>query len=335
MRIEELWRELEAEVKAGSASAWLIRFALPNPSQPLLVALDTVANQRALLLPMPKAVIPARHEWPDCRGLEVFSVALSGEAHLGVRLRDPACADVFTALAEDVAPRVAAVTDAHTAAVALLGRLRRWQKFLAAGTGGLSKEQQRGLYGELHTLRAHLLPGLGGAVAVVGWRAPQASHQDFQFAAGALEVKTTTAKQPQAVRITSERQLDDTGISALFVHVVILDEREVEPVAAGSGECLPEVISDLRSRLAGDAQVLELFDDRLLEVGYLNADVPRYEMRRFTLRQELTFKVKRGFPRLIESDLPAGVGDVSYDLSLAACGLFTVNVKTMLDVLTT
>jgi hypothetical protein len=170
-------------------------------------------------------------------------------------------------------------------------------------------------------------------VAVAGWRAPQAAHQDFQFAAGAVEVKTTTAKQPQAVRVTSERQLDDAGIRALFLHVVVLDEREVEPGAAGSGECLPGVIADLRSRLASEPSALELFDDRLLEAGYLDAAAPRYEGRRFTLRRELTFHVQRGFPRLVERDLPAGVGDVNYALSLAAGAPWTVTVAAMLALL--
>ena len=85
MRIEELWLELEAEAKAGSTAAWLMRFALPKPSQPLLVSFETAESRRSLLLPLPKAAIPAKREWPDCRGLEVFSVSLSGErfvAHL-------------------------------------------------------------------------------------------------------------------------------------------------------------------------------------------------------------------------------------------------------------
>jgi len=334
MQIETLWQELEAEAAAGSPAAWLTRFALPQPSQPLLVALETAVGRRALLLPLPKAVIPPRRHWPDCRGLEVFSVALSGQPHWGVRLRDAACADVFAALAEDVAPRVAAAANARTTAAALLARLRRWQKFLAVGRAGLTVEQQRGLYGELHTLRAHLLPALGAVAAVSGWRAPTAAHQDFQFPSGAVEVKTTTAKQPQAVRITSERQLDGTGIPALFLHVVVLDEREVEPGAAASGECLPGLVADLRSRLAGEGQALEFFDDRLLEAGYLDADAPRYEARRFTLRREMTFRITRGFPRLTERDLPEGLGDVSYALSLPACGPFAVTPEAMLATLT-
>ncbi len=43
------------------------------------------------------------------------------------------------------------------------------------------------------------------------WRGPEPAHQDFQFTSGAVEVKATAAKQPQSVRITSERQLDDNG----------------------------------------------------------------------------------------------------------------------------
>ena len=160
-------------------------------------------------------------------------MVLGSQPHLGVRLRDPACADVFTALAEDVAPRVAAAGGAKQAAAELLGRLRRWQQFLTASHDELSVEAQRGLWGELHVLRTHLLPALGAAATVEGWKASAAAHQDFQFAGGAVEVKTTAAKQPQSVRITSERQLDDTGVGALFLHVVVVDEREVP----AGGQC--------------------------------------------------------------------------------------------------
>lgn len=325
MRIEALWQALEAEAQAGSAGAWLTRFALPQLAQPLLVALETAPNRRALLLPLPKVAIPAQREWPECRGLEVFSAALSGQPHLGIGLRDPACADIFTALAEDVAPRVALAPNPSAAATALLARLQRWQKFLAAGTAGLSEERQRGLYGELHTLRRHLLPALGAVAAIEGWRAPQAAHQDFQFASGAVEVKTTTAKQPQTVRITSERQLDDTGIAALFLHVVVLDEREVDGRATIVCESLPSIIRDLRQQLKAQLQAMEALDDSLLDAGYLEADAPRYENLRFTLRREHTYRLRHGFPRLTEINLPVGVGDVSYALSLAAVEPFAVN----------
>jgi len=65
--------------------------------------LEQTTRARALLVPVSRAALPPRREWPECRGLELISVALGSQPHLGVRLRDAACADVFTALAEDVA----------------------------------------------------------------------------------------------------------------------------------------------------------------------------------------------------------------------------------------
>ena len=288
-------------------------------------------------------------------------MALGSQPHLGVRLRDPACADVFTALAEDVAPRVAAASGAKQAAAELLGRLRRWQQFLTASRDGLSVEAQRGLWGELHVLRAHLLPALGAAATVAGWKASAAAHQDFQFSGGAVEVKTTAAKQPQSVRITSERQLDDTGVGVLFLHVVVVDEREVESSSLGNealtesasarggtrrenqslltsaatrmGTSLPALIADTRYELSSDLIALAAFNDRLLDRGWLDAHANRYEGRRWTVRREHTFRVAHGFPRLMKADLPSGVGDVNYAVSLAVCAPFVTPAAVILATL--
>ena len=331
MTIEQLWLEMEAE--AGANVAWLTRFARPQTGHPLLVALEQTTRARALLVPVSKAALPPRREWPECRGLELISVALGSQPHLGVRLRDPACADVFTALAEDVAPRVASASGAKQAAAELLGRLRQWQQFLTAARETLSIEAQRGLWGELHVLRTHLLPALGPAATVSGWKASAAAHQDFQFSGGAVEVKTTAAKQPQSVRITSERQLDDTGVGALFLHVVVVDEREVPAGGTVPGQSLPALIADVRAGLSADLIALAAFNDRLLDRGWLDTHASRYEGRRWTVRGERTYQVRRGFPRLVEVDLPAGVGDVNFAVSLAACEPFAAPVPLMLAAL--
>jgi hypothetical protein len=328
MTIEQLWQEMEAE--SGANVTWLTRFARSQTGYPLLVALEQTTRARALLVPVSKAALPPRREWPDCRGLELIAVALSAKPHLGVRLRDAACAEVFTALAEDVAPRVGSASGAKQAVAELLGRLRQWQQFLTAAREVMSIEAQRGLWGELHVLRTHLLPALGAAATVSGWKASAAAHQDFQFSGGAVEVKTTAAKQPQSVRITSERQLDDTGVGALFLHVVVVDEREVPAGGSAPGQSLPSFIAETRSELSTDLMVLAAFNDRLLDRGWLDTQASRYEGRRWTLRRERTYQVRRGFPRLMEADLPAGVGDVNFAVSLAACEPFAVPLSGML-----
>lgn len=329
MRIEAIWQELETELITGAGGAWLSRFALPNPRNKLLVAIDSSSRARALLLPLSAAAIPNRRDWPECRGLELFVVVIDGTSHLGVRLVDNEYSDVFAALAEDIAPRVVSAGDEKVAVRMMLDRLRRWQRFLSARAEGFSISRQRGLFGELYLLRHVLVPNLGAESSVTAWRAPFASHQDFQFARAAVEVKTTTAKQPQDVRITSERQLDDTGTLALFLFVAVLDEREVEPDKPAPGETLPASIAALREALGSANSVRDTFDDRLLDAGYLDADAPRFEARRYAPRSSYCFQVVDGFPRLLEANLPIGVGDVSYALSLAACAPFSVPISTI------
>ena len=328
MTIEQLWREMEAE--GGTNAVWLIRFARPQTGHPLVVALEQTTRLRALLVPVCKTSTPPRREWPECQGLELISIALDSQSFFGVRLRDVACSDVFTALAEDVAPLVAAASDAREAAAELLGRLRQWQQFLTMARETMSLEAQRGLWGELHVMREHLLPFLGTETAVFGWKASAAAHQDFQFPGGAVEVKTTTAKQPQSVRITSERQLDDTGVGALFLHVVVLDEREVPVGGCVPGENLTALIAQIRSKLSTDLCALTAFNDRLLERGWLDGCAMRYDGRRWTVRQEFTYRIRPNFPRLVESELPLGVGDVNFALSLAACEQFVAPISEML-----
>jgi Putative PD-(D/E)XK family member, (DUF4420) len=268
-----------------------------------------------VLLHLPSASLPARRHWPRCKGLEPLAVVIDGSAHFGVALKEPRFADVFTALAEDLVRRVAGACDPEAQTRAFLGQLARWQKFLSASFEGLSEEAQRGLWGELHFLRENLLPVLGSG-AVNGWKGGERAHQDFQFERGAIEVKTTLAKQPQVVRITSERQLDNSAWAVLFLHVIALDMRD------GSGETLPALVDSLRDGLATDAAAREKFEDELLISGYLDVHAGRYAERGYIVRTLSLFRVGTKFPCFVEKNLPPGVGDISYGLSVSACESF-------------
>ena len=319
MTIDEQWQALEAE--AVGSDSWRLQLARPIKGHPLFVAVE--GARRALLLRVPATAIPPRHQWPACTGLEVLAVQLTGHAHLGVALREPRFGDVFSALAEDLARRVEQEGGEPAQAVAVfIGQLTRWQRFLAASAAGLSAEAQRGLWGELHFLHSRLLPALGGA-AVVGWKGPTGAHQDFQFPSAWIEVKTTLAKQPQTVRITSERQLDDTLAPALFLHVLMLETQEGGPAT------LPALVAQVRSALSAWPTAREPFEEALLAVGYLDRHAPLYAGVGYAVRKADDFRVGPEFPRIIEADLPVGVGDASYQLSLAACAGFTTPPATL------
>jgi hypothetical protein len=251
---------------------------------------------------------------------------IEGKEHFGVALKEVRFADVFTALAEDLARRVSEVTTPVEQARAFLGQLSRWQKFLTASAEGLTDEEQRGLWGELRLLRDLLLPVLGYS-AVAGWKGPEEAHQDFQFESGAIEVKTTLAKQPQVVRITSERQLDDSAWPTLILYVIALDARD------GGSETLPSMVASLRAKLTADPTAREQFEDGLLLTGFLDAHAVRYIDRGYVVRSESAFHVRQDFPKLVERDLSAGVGDVNYGLSISACASFSISGSKLTDTL--
>lgn len=323
-QIDKLWTEMEKDVTAGTieAGGWLLRLVRPAADCPLFVAIELGSRRRAVLLRMPVESFPSRRKWPRCKGLEPLVMKIEGADHFGVALKEERFADVFTALAEDLARRVSEAKTPADQARSFLGQLSRWQKFLSASMEGLTDEEQRGLWGELRFLRDHLIPVIGTS-AVVGWKGPQQAHQDFQFESGAIEIKTTLAKQPQVVRITSERQLDESTWATLILFVSALDVR------ASGGEMLPALVASLRAALVTDPAAQEQLEDGLLLAGYMDVHADRYTEHGYLVRSETALHVRRGFPRLTERDLPAGVGDANYGLTVAACSIYALNQTAM------
>lgn len=326
--MNDLWTLMDHEAATGKpdVAGWLLRLARPEVGCPLFAAIEIASHRRAVLLRLPLASVPARRQWPSCKGLDPLALKLGGAEHFGVALKDERFRDVFSSLAEDLVRRVSEAATPAEQSSAFLSQLARWQKFLTASSEGLSDEAQRGLWGELYFLRQHLLPQLGPA-AVIGWKGAAHAHQDFQFDRGAVEVKTTVAKQPQVVRISSERQLDNHFWPSLILYVVALDIRE------GTGETLPELVASLRSALKFDTTCREAFEDRLLQAAYLDVHATRYAASGYIVRSETTLHITDRFPVLTESMLPPGICSVTYGLAIDACAAFEMSSSELKDTL--
>jgi hypothetical protein len=193
---------------------------------------------------------------------------------------------------------------------------------MASAPAGLSGERQRGLYAELEFLRHDLTPCVGITDAVDGWQGPLGGH-DFQLAGGAYEVKGSAAHEPQVVRISSERQLDETGTDSLHLVHLSLD---VHQHAGGS---LPELVASVRA-LAANTAVEALLNERLVDAGYADIHEPHYRSTGYTIRERQYFRIGAGFPRIIEGELANGVGGVRYRLAIAACAAFSTTAEAAL-----
>jgi hypothetical protein len=259
---------------------------------------------------------------PSARGLDVTMVRPENGQNgfmLQLALREQRFDTVFDALINDVIEVVAHAQSESAAVAAFVSRLQHWQKFLEqVGPDGLSREAQQGLYGELWFMREHLIPLVGLYPALLAWAGPGGAHQDFLLQSCAVEVKTTGTKEPQQLIIQSERQLDDTGLAALFLLHLSIDARE------GVGESLVTMIESLRELLKGDAASLELYEDRLLEAGFLQSQASHYERTGYNIRHAFLYQVRDPFPRIIGADLKPGVGAVRYSIAAAECRHFAV-----------
>lgn len=322
--IEELWDEMEGELASarppGTGGGLLTRLATPDNGQRLRVGVEWPSRARVLLFSADAAALPPKASWPECRGLELLlERGSSGQATLLVRLRDGRGKDVFTALAEDLARRAVGGSEAE-AARRVLSALARWQRFLAAMGRSLSDEARRGLWGELKVLEELIAGVVGVEGAVAAWRGPSGAPQDFQHHGTATEVKTRAARSPAVVRISSEMQLHEVPWNHLFLAHIAVDEQD------GAGETLPQRISALRSAVAA-TPVADVFEDLLLDAGWLDAEAEKHGVRGFILRELEFFRVGDSFPRVTPPGLPQGIGGLAYDLSLDAAAAFGVPIE--------
>ncbi|MEW2046597.1 PD-(D/E)XK motif protein [Streptomyces sp. NPDC005476] len=309
---EDEWRELESPQETPGRSSLRL-----HPESPLDIFLSVShpGRQRMLVLRADARsadpIVRSVGRLPKAAGIEMNLSAVSRvEYELQVILTANELREVFNPLVADVADTAKAAPAAAEALAAAVDRFGRWQDLLrAVSRDGLSAEARRGLYGELLVLGDVLLTSLAQSEAVEAWTGPTGTNQDFQLADVAIEAKASVAKRPRSIRIASERQLDGTGTPALLLALAQLDERR-----GGSGESLNTRVESIRRQLTNPTTRVR-FDGLLIQVGYLPGHHDLYEEPRYTLRELQFWHVREGFPRLVESDLPEGVGDCTYNVS--------------------
>lgn len=327
-RLDAAWAELGAEAEAAPGQGLLVRRILPGSVCDMWVGLQQPGASRILFVTVPRTSIANASIELGSAGIDaqIYALDRSDRLHveIGIRLRDSRFADLFSALANDLVAHVGGLTEQGAVAEATIARIARWQQFLRRlNPEGLGPEAQRGLYGELLCLRNHIVPAVGALRAVSTWTGPQGADQDFQLGTVAIEAKTAVTHQLQTIAIASERQLDSTGLQELFVYFASLDARP------HAGETLVSAVGAARLLVESNAHARDLLETRLLEAGYLDAHAPLYRTIGYTLRGAAAFRVAEGFPRIVESQLPRGLGSVQYLLSVSECEHFAVALSEM------
>lgn len=228
--------------------------------------------------------------------------------------------DIFTVLCEDLITSIANETNERKLVKEILNRFEKWKSlFNKISLQGLSSEEQRGLFGELYFLRKFLQSNNNYLSVINTWIGTEKQVRDFQSKSWAIEVKTTHGNNHQKVLISSERQLDTTNLSSLFLYHISLEQMQ------NSGETLNGIVGSVINILKTDIIALNKFKSKIYEVGYFDLQKNLYDKIGYFIRQDVFYKVENEFPRIEENDIRIGVGDVKYSIILSQCTPFATD----------
>lgn len=314
--IEALWAKIAEDALPEGT---VLRRVLPELPHDVFIGEVRPSRNRLLELSVLGTATNMPKTWRQSKGLEI-TVDSTDPTRTKVSLRsltrlgDP----LFTELAADVISTLASSPGAE-AGTRVVERVLAWQEFYARRSEPFSQEMAAGLFGELTVLEDCFVDALGTSAATYGWTGPDPALQDFQVADLAVEVKTYRGVGAGQMKISSERQLEHIGVTDLYVAYVSLDERQ-----DGTGVTLLDRINEVRQRLSDSAPASHLFEGKLLNCGwhdsYAESRNERYEVRSLEF-----FLVSDAFPRLVASEIPTGISNVSYLIQRSALDPYLID----------
>ena len=233
--------------------------------------------------------------------------------------------DVFAVMCENMIQSVLSLRSEKQVVRTIINQLEKWQALFEKLKGeGLSLSEQQGLYGELHFLQK-FIARQDAVVVLNSWVGTDREVRDFQYNDWAVEVKTTAGNNHQKVSISSERQLDETLLENLFLFHLSVE------AAKKNGESLNAKVNVIKETLQDNVSALNLFNNKLLEIGYFDKHTHLYEEKCYQVRDENYYKIDGDFPRIKEKEIRNGVGDVKYSIILSQCNEYLVSENTVFD----
>lgn len=312
---DDPWQDLLPSPKADLLSARRVDAALPFG---FFWAKGT--DKRCLLLLQHRSPSSPTVRLPRLKGIEVTvsDGDGSGTSVLALRLLDSAQRDLFYRLCLDIVSSARGAVTEKEAVAATLSRTWRWHHLLrGGGDGRLSLEEQKGLIGELLVLK-RLLVAFSPHDAVQTWRGPLGAPKDFEIGRLSIEAKARRGAAVPYVAVSSEHQLDCTGVDVLLLYVHELDQA---PLDNPEGATLSEVARGLHlSIVDADPGAAALFESLLTSAGFRWDD--DYSDTKWLRGRELVYRVTAGFPSVTPACFPAGVVNVRYSVSLPDCEPF-------------
>ena len=270
---------------------------------------------------------------PRLEGVSIIDFLPDGgdKKRLILSLRQSEHREIFYRLCTDVLEATEQCKDPASALHVMIRRTWRWHQLLRGERDGrLSPEAQKGLIGELEYLTKMVLPNFSPSESMSFWEGPAGLPKDFVIGETCIEVKARRGAARPFVSISSEHQLDLVGFQDLYLYVVDLSSAAVSDEESFN-------LNDYVDRTwqlihARDPGACEIFETKLLEVGYQKED--DYTDRYWVRLGSQAYQVQGDFPRIVDANLSSGITDVSYKIDLGELQDYAITLTEMEDSIT-
>lgn len=224
-------------------------------------------------------------------------------------------AKIYESVMQDIISNTEKISSVNNIDKLLNTILVKWKKFFDNESSSVMQEiEQQGLYAELLLLEN--LIKIKGPAVLYCWSGCEGETHDFYIDKNALEVKSSSRKEQNMIKISSEYQLDNVGVSGKL-YLIFMQLRK----SIVDGEKLPEIVERIQNLL--DDVTTNEFNDKLFKYGYLVQCKELYNYK-FSLLEDSYYNVTDGFPRIIASNVQQGLSCINYTISLDACEKFQI-----------
>jgi len=318
----KIWNSINAESQSSSVKTQIARRVPSKGVFPVFLATDFRKGIRLLYIRLGKDHDIITDNLPRFRGLEISLTGTSigqyrNEEFLKFTQSIPNTDNIFESVISDICDKIIQIQNKRNLNAVLMKVVNEWKIFFEKQENEiLSVAAQKGLIGELYFLRDYLFQKYSFAESVFYWTGSDRTNHDFQIMNNAVEVKTTSGKQHKKFIISSEKQLDNTGLEHLYLSLF-----SVNLHSSMQERTLPALICEIYTQIQNDPIASFQFQIKLAKYGYNEVLAEKYSIG-FSILEMKFFAVAEGFPRLLQRNLPDGVGDLKYSVVVAACTPF-------------
>lgn len=319
--IKQVWDELDASRYNDSDKFKLVAY------EPLNCYLSVLKSTNTRCFELQVNGISLKSFEKKFKGVEIYLVNLEHtKKSILIYLLDSELNEIFTMFIEDLLNNLEGVKEDEKAFQIIQNQFGKWGKIFARINGELlSKERQRGLYGELTFLQSLLNSSSDHTKSIIAWTGPEGSNQDFSNHISATEIKTSKATKP-SVNIASELQLDWTVLENLFLVIVHIDE-----ISNGTNT-LKKLIEEIKALILNQSELLQLFEEKLDRVGIPYGEEEHYDDTGFVIRSQKAYQVKEGFPALTAEIINnVAIHNIQYQIDITACDPFEITLENVIN----